>query len=62
MLDPVVVEAVNDCFSRAVAPIVLDDNLEIVMELVDERCERISKGIGPLERWDNEGKARHQST
>jgi hypothetical protein len=57
-----IVEAVNDRFSRAIAPVVLDDNLEIVIYLVDERCERMSKGIGPLKRWNNEGKARHRST
>src|SRR5216684_4194467 len=33
MPDAAVVEAVNDGLSRAVAPIVLDDNLEIVIDL-----------------------------
>ena len=62
MPDAAVVEAVNDRFSRVVSPIVLDDNLEIVIDLVDEGCERMSKGIGPLKRRDNQGKARHRST
>src|SRR5258707_12772372 len=62
MPDAAAVEALNDRFSRAVSPIVLDDNLEIVIDLIDEGCQRMSKGIGPFKRWDNQGKARHRST
>src|SRR5229473_3661731 len=54
MTDAAVVEAVNNCFSRAVASIILDDNLEIIIDLVDEGCERMPKGIGPLKRRNNE--------
>jgi hypothetical protein len=62
MPNAVVVEIVNDRFGGAVPSIVLNDYLEVAIGLIDEGCERVSKGVRPLKRRNNQRETRHLST